>query len=203
MYMKVAVDRVRRADDWWVVVMIGSEREEHGPYDQERAAAEEQLELVEEFQLRTGDGREVTLLPVGISVSPRPLSVEGLRDALSDNGLDVAVARLPGTDQDAAYLVLVVHAAEEGPRISTELVLRSIEDAGLQAGLVPSLNESVADALLRRLDTVWTTTVVGAAALDLVRWSNGQASPSEASWRSMVSLASADSPVDHTAARAS
>ncbi len=97
MYMKVAVDRVRRADGWWVAVMIGSEREEHGPYDEERAAAEEQLELVEEFQLRTGDGREVTLLPVGISVSPRPLSVEGLLDALSDNGLDVAVARLPGS----------------------------------------------------------------------------------------------------------
>lgn len=203
MYMKVAVDRVRRADGWWVVVMVGNEREEHGPYGGEHAAAEEQLELVEEFQLRTGDGREVTLLPVGISVSPRPLSVEGLRDALADNGLDVAVARLPGTNDDAAYLALVVHASEEDPRISTELAIRSIEDAGLSAGLVPSLNESVADVLLRRLDTVWTSTVVGAAALDLVRWSNGHASPSASAWRSMVSLASADPAVDATEARAS
>ena len=131
MYMKVAVDRIRRPDGWWVVVMVGSEREEHGPYG-EHAAAEEQLELVEEFKLRTGDAREVTLLPVGISVSPRPLSVEGVRDALSANGLDVAVARLPGTEPDATYLVLVVHAALEDPRRSRDLVIRSIEDAGLR-----------------------------------------------------------------------
>jgi hypothetical protein len=177
MHIEFTVDRAKRVDGWWIVVQIGSRREEHGPYQDEATAADERLELIEEFQLRTADGGPMRLLPVWLVLRGRPLSAQSLLDALADNGLDVAVASLPRAyDQAATFLILVVHPVQQDPGDTTNLVLRSTQHAGLRA-MVASVDRLVVAAVLSDAEITWAYTTVGAASLDVFRNSNGREGP--------------------------
>jgi hypothetical protein len=193
MHLEFTVECAKRVDGWWIVAQIGSRREEHGPYRDEGTAAEEQLELIEEFQLRTADGDPVQLLPIWLVLHGRPLNARTLVDVLADNGLDVAVATLPRVpDQGATFLILAVHPAQQDPDDTTKLVLRSMQHAGRRA-IVASLDRLVVAAVLDDAEMTWASTTVGAASVDAFRASNGH-DGQRRPWRAARSPAGANGP---------
>jgi hypothetical protein len=172
MKMDFGVSRVERGDGWWVVVRVGSRREEHGPYASESIAAEEEPELFEELQLRTGDGDRVTLLPLWVVVRSRRLGSDSMRDVLADAGLDVAVTTLSDLeDASSTFLVLAVHPANQDPHRSAKLASCAIDEAGMRS-VVALIDESmIADVLDDAAETAACTTV-GSAAMDAFRESD-------------------------------
>lgn len=172
MKMDFGVSRVERGDGWWVVVRVGSRREEHGPYASEAIATEEEPELFEEFQLRTGDGGRVTLLPLWVVVRSRRLGSDAMRDVLADAGLDVAVTTLSDLeDASSTFLVLVVHPASQDPHRSASLASKAIDEGGMRS-VVALIDESVVGDLLDDAAVTAACTTVGFAAMDAFRESD-------------------------------